>query len=112
MSLIVLQQQIGGMTITSPINPPALLDDDVIDPDHPITSQHQVQLLQQQAEHHHQQTQVAVAQVQLLKEQLAAETAARIESQVGYNYVFKHSYHYDTPHEDHTNANICANEHV
>lgn len=77
------QQQIGGTTITSPINSSALIDDEVIDPDQPITSRHQVQLLRQQVEHHHQQTQVAVAQVQLLKEQLAAETAARIESQVG-----------------------------
>jgi len=41
-----------------------------------------MQLLRQESEHHQQQTQVAVAQVQLLKEQLAAETAARIESQV------------------------------
>ncbi|XP_052787794.1 carboxyl-terminal PDZ ligand of neuronal nitric oxide synthase protein-like [Mya arenaria] len=73
--------QVGGTTITSPINSPALIDDDVMDPDHPITSRHQTQLLRQQVEHHQQQTQVAVAQVQLLKEQLAAETAARIESQ-------------------------------
>ncbi|WAR31855.1 DYC1-like protein [Mya arenaria] len=72
---------LGGTTITSPINSPALIDDDVMDPDHPITSRHQTQLLRQQVEHHQQQTQVAVAQVQLLKEQLAAETAARIESQ-------------------------------
>ncbi|KAL4219510.1 Carboxyl-terminal PDZ ligand of neuronal nitric oxide synthase protein [Mactra antiquata] len=70
-----------GATISSPLTSPALLDDDVIDPDQPISSQQQVQLLRQQVEHHHQQTQVAVAQVQLLKEQLASETAARIESQ-------------------------------
>lgn len=72
---------IEGTTITSPLNSPTLLDDDVIDPQRPISSKHQMQLLRQQAEHHQQQTQVAVAQVQLLKEQLAAETAARIESQ-------------------------------
>jgi carboxyl-terminal PDZ ligand of neuronal nitric oxide synthase protein len=57
-------------------------DDDVIASDQSVSSQHQVKLLRQQVEHEHQQTQVAVAQVHLLKEQLAAETAARIESQV------------------------------
>ncbi|XP_040463208.1 carboxyl-terminal PDZ ligand of neuronal nitric oxide synthase protein-like isoform X1 [Falco naumanni] len=47
----------------------------------PLASQHCLQLLQQQLLQQQQQTQVAVAQVQLLKDQLAAETAARIEAQ-------------------------------
>uniref|UniRef100_A0A1B8Y5E8 Carboxyl-terminal PDZ ligand of neuronal nitric oxide synthase protein n=1 Tax=Xenopus tropicalis TaxID=8364 RepID=A0A1B8Y5E8_XENTR len=47
----------------------------------PLASQHRLQLLQHQLLQQQQQTQVAVAQVQLLKDQLAAETAARIESQ-------------------------------
>ncbi|KAG8447554.1 hypothetical protein GDO86_014888 [Hymenochirus boettgeri] len=47
----------------------------------PLTAQHRLQLLQHQLLQQQQQTQVAVAQVQLLKDQLAAETAARIESQ-------------------------------
>ncbi|XP_067868508.1 uncharacterized protein si:dkey-34e4.1 isoform X2 [Heterodontus francisci] len=47
----------------------------------PLASQHHLQLLQHQLIQQQQQTQVAVAQVHLLKDQLAAETAARIESQ-------------------------------
>ncbi|CAI9538669.1 unnamed protein product [Staurois parvus] len=47
----------------------------------PLASQHRLQLLQHQLLQQQQQTQVAVAQVQLLKDQLAAETVARIESQ-------------------------------
>lgn len=47
----------------------------------PLSSQHQVQLLQQLLQQQTQQTQVAVAQVHLLKDQLAAEAAARLEAQ-------------------------------
>ncbi|XP_059494366.1 capon-like protein isoform X2 [Stegostoma tigrinum] len=47
----------------------------------PLASQHHLQLLQHQLLQQQQQTQVAVAQVHLLKDQLSAETAARIESQ-------------------------------
>ncbi|KAL6096633.1 uncharacterized protein ACO6RY_05912 [Pungitius sinensis] len=47
----------------------------------PLASQHYLQLLQQQLQQQQQQAQVAVAQVQLLKDQMAAETAARLEAQ-------------------------------
>ncbi|XP_072919632.1 carboxyl-terminal PDZ ligand of neuronal nitric oxide synthase protein isoform X3 [Hemitrygon akajei] len=47
----------------------------------PLSVHHQIQLLQQQLQQQQQQTQVAVAQVHLLKDQLAAEAAARIEAQ-------------------------------
>uniref|UniRef100_UPI00398E6D3E carboxyl-terminal PDZ ligand of neuronal nitric oxide synthase protein isoform X2 n=1 Tax=Pristiophorus japonicus TaxID=55135 RepID=UPI00398E6D3E len=47
----------------------------------PLSVHHQLQLLQQQLQQQQQQTQVAVAQVHLLKDQLAAEAAARIEAQ-------------------------------
>lgn len=47
----------------------------------PLASQHYLQLLQQQLLQQQQQTQVAVAQVQLLKDQLAAESSARLETQ-------------------------------
>uniref|UniRef100_A0A8C5G8R7 Carboxyl-terminal PDZ ligand of neuronal nitric oxide synthase protein n=1 Tax=Gouania willdenowi TaxID=441366 RepID=A0A8C5G8R7_GOUWI len=47
----------------------------------PLASQHYLQLLQQQLLQQQQVTQVAVAQVQLLKDQIAAETSARMEAQ-------------------------------
>ncbi|XP_052411307.1 carboxyl-terminal PDZ ligand of neuronal nitric oxide synthase protein [Carassius gibelio] len=47
----------------------------------PLATQHRLQLLQQQLLQQQQQTQIAVAQVQLLKDQLAAETAGRMEAQ-------------------------------
>uniref|UniRef100_A0A8C1MRG5 Carboxyl-terminal PDZ ligand of neuronal nitric oxide synthase protein n=1 Tax=Cyprinus carpio TaxID=7962 RepID=A0A8C1MRG5_CYPCA len=47
----------------------------------PLATQHHLQLLQQQLLQQQQQTQIAVAQVQLLKDQLGAETAARMEAQ-------------------------------
>ncbi|XP_040216105.1 carboxyl-terminal PDZ ligand of neuronal nitric oxide synthase protein-like isoform X1 [Rana temporaria] len=50
-------------------------------PGSPLSVHHQIQFLQQQLQQQQQQTQVAVAQVHLLKDQLAAEAAARLESQ-------------------------------
>ncbi|NXB01663.1 CAPON protein, partial [Cnemophilus loriae] len=47
----------------------------------PLSAHHQMQLLQQILQQQQQQTQVAVAQVHLLKDQLAAEAAARLEAQ-------------------------------
>ncbi|XP_041126739.1 carboxyl-terminal PDZ ligand of neuronal nitric oxide synthase protein-like isoform X2 [Polyodon spathula] len=47
----------------------------------PLSVHHQIQLLQQQLQQQQQQTQVSVAQVHLLKDQLSAEVAARIEAQ-------------------------------
>ncbi|KAM9793414.1 carboxyl-terminal PDZ ligand of neuronal nitric oxide synthase protein isoform 1-T1 [Syngnathus typhle] len=46
-----------------------------------LTSRHYLQLLQQQLQQQQQHTQAAVAQVQLLKDQMAAESAARMEAQ-------------------------------
>ena len=48
----------------------------------PLALQHEVLLLKRQVEQQQQQTRAAVAQVKLLQDQLAAETAARIEAQV------------------------------
>uniref|UniRef100_H2XYD3 Carboxyl-terminal PDZ ligand of neuronal nitric oxide synthase protein n=1 Tax=Ciona intestinalis TaxID=7719 RepID=H2XYD3_CIOIN len=49
--------------------------------DAPLSLHHQMQLMQQQVLQAEQQTQVAVSQVQLLKDQLSAETTARVEAQ-------------------------------
>ncbi len=49
----------------------------------PLTAQHHWQLLRQQADQQEQQARSAVAQVHLLNHQLASETAARLEAQVG-----------------------------
>ncbi|KAM9763077.1 carboxyl-terminal PDZ ligand of neuronal nitric oxide synthase protein-like isoform 2-T2 [Menidia menidia] len=50
-------------------------------PGAPLSVHHQVQLLQQQLQQQQQQTQVAVAQVHLLRDQLSAEATARLEAQ-------------------------------
>ncbi|XP_055993746.1 carboxyl-terminal PDZ ligand of neuronal nitric oxide synthase protein [Sorex fumeus] len=50
-------------------------------PGTPLSAHHQTQLLQQLLKQQQTQTQVAVAQVHLLKDQLAAEAAARLEAQ-------------------------------
>uniref|UniRef100_A0A672FE68 Carboxyl-terminal PDZ ligand of neuronal nitric oxide synthase protein n=1 Tax=Salarias fasciatus TaxID=181472 RepID=A0A672FE68_SALFA len=50
-------------------------------PSAPLSVHHQIQLLQQQLQQQQQQTQVAVAQVHLLKDQLSAEATARLEAQ-------------------------------
>lgn len=55
----------------------------------PLSTHHQMQLLRQQLEQQQHQTQVAIAQVHLLKDQLSAETAARIEAQVKTAFSFK-----------------------
>ncbi|XP_059472266.1 carboxyl-terminal PDZ ligand of neuronal nitric oxide synthase protein isoform X2 [Neocloeon triangulifer] len=46
-----------------------------------MATQHELQLLREQLEQQNQQTHAAVAQVHLLRDQLAAETAARLEAQ-------------------------------
>ncbi|KAG9483220.1 hypothetical protein GDO78_009265 [Eleutherodactylus coqui] len=58
-----------------------LASDSQLPPGTPLSIHHQIQLLQQQLQQQQQQTQVAVAQVHLLKDQLSAEAAARLESQ-------------------------------
>ncbi|XP_035683775.1 carboxyl-terminal PDZ ligand of neuronal nitric oxide synthase protein-like isoform X4 [Branchiostoma floridae] len=74
-----------GATLSSPLHTPYMnlpqgAGDSQVSST-PLSMHHQVQLLQQQLQQQQQQTQVAIAQVHLLKDQLAAETAARIEAQ-------------------------------
>ncbi|GAB1600294.1 uncharacterized protein DDB_G0280205-like [Argonauta hians] len=82
----------GGTTIISPISSPVLLGDyGQLEAHLPLSRHHQVQLLRQQLEQQQQQTQVAIAQVHLLKDQLAAETAARIEAQARSHQLLLHN---------------------
>ncbi|KAK3798170.1 hypothetical protein RRG08_017260 [Elysia crispata] len=57
----------------------------------PLSQHHQMQLLRQQLEQEQHQTQVAIAQVHLLKDQLSAETAARIEAQARTHQLLLHN---------------------
>lgn len=45
---------------------------------------HEIQLLRERLDQQSQQTRAAVAHARLLQDQLAAETAARVEAQVNY----------------------------
>ena len=74
--------QVAG-TISSPLVQFPLTDDVALGDRTLASSRHQVQLfLQQQVALQSQQTQCLLSQMQLLKDQLAAETEARIEAQV------------------------------
>ncbi|XP_070582077.1 carboxyl-terminal PDZ ligand of neuronal nitric oxide synthase protein-like [Ptychodera flava] len=73
--------QLEGIMLSSPLTSPPLLTAEGEMQGSSLSMYHQKQLLQQQLQQQQQQTQVAVAQVHLLKDQLAAETAARIEAQ-------------------------------
>ncbi|XP_055896425.1 mucin-6-like isoform X3 [Biomphalaria glabrata] len=57
----------------------------------PLSQHHQLQLIRQQLEQQQHQTQVAIAQVHLLKDQLSAETAARIEAQARAHQLLLHN---------------------
>ncbi|CAL1547322.1 unnamed protein product, partial [Lymnaea stagnalis] len=57
----------------------------------PLSQHHQMQLVRQQLEQQQHQTQVAIAQVHLLKDQLSAETAARIEAQARAHQLLLHN---------------------
>lgn len=59
--------------------------------DLPLSQHHQMQLLRQQLEQEKHQTQVALAQVNLLKDQLSAESAARIEAQARTHQLLLHN---------------------
>ncbi|XP_072930621.1 carboxyl-terminal PDZ ligand of neuronal nitric oxide synthase protein isoform X3 [Epargyreus clarus] len=61
------------------------------DADTPLSSQHQVKLLRERLEQQAQQTRAAVAQLMLLRDQLAAEQAARCEAQARTHQLLVHN---------------------
>lgn len=86
-------QSVGGTTISSPLGSPVLLGEVEEEERNqlPLSTHHQMQLLRQQLEQQQHQTQVAIAQVHLLKDQLSAETAARIEAQARAHQLLLHN---------------------
>nr|KAG5712039.1 hypothetical protein BaRGS_020765 [Batillaria attramentaria] len=87
-----LLQSVGGTTISSPLGSPVMLGEcNQENTQLPLSTHHQMQLLRQQLEQQQHQTQVAIAQVHLLKDQLSAETAARIEAQARAHQLLLHN---------------------
>ncbi|XP_076455102.1 uncharacterized protein LOC143289820 isoform X2 [Babylonia areolata] len=86
-------QSVGGTTISSPLGSPMMLGEEEEERKSqlPLSTHHQVQLIRQQLEQQQHQTQVAIAQVHLLKDQLSAETAARIEAQARAHQLLLHN---------------------
>ncbi|XP_032527202.2 capon-like protein isoform X2 [Danaus plexippus] len=90
-----VNQQISIPSINLPDLPECVTKVDVSVPEGdaatPLSSQHQVKLLRERLEQQSQQTQAAVAQLLLLRDQLAAEQAARCEAQARTHQLLVHN---------------------
>ncbi|CAL4079668.1 unnamed protein product, partial [Meganyctiphanes norvegica] len=86
-----VQMMGGGETYNSPLTEALPSGDFLPMAGTPLSVHHELQLMREQLEQQQQQTQAAVAQVHLLRDQLAAETAARLEAQARTHQLLVHN---------------------